>query len=121
MTQDKNALKFAGRLFLEFDKMHTDIQNEGERLKEVNDVLQSLCDGDLGKIKLGFFKKLFKDSQFSRINRRILYKVLGDVEILNRELHGNGNVKKKTEYLYACKLLRLRCRSGSLCERAQSR
>jgi hypothetical protein len=87
MTQDKNALKFAGRLFLEFDKMHTDFQNEGERLKEVNEVLQSLCEGDLGKINLPFFKKLFHNSKFNSINRRILYKVLGDVDILNRELH----------------------------------
>lgn len=84
-------------------------------------MFEILCGGDQGKIKLSFFKILFKESKFSDINRKILYKILGDPDILSKELHFNGNVKKKGEYMFSCKLMRLRCRSSTLCERAQCR
>jgi hypothetical protein len=121
ITQDKNAIKFAGRLFVDY---HRQFGGDGplqDRLSEVTRVLEAHCGGVKGKINLHFFRVLFKESPFSRTNREIFAKVLGDPCILRKELYYNGNVKNKAAYAYACKFMRIRCRSAILSERAQTR
>jgi hypothetical protein len=78
MPQDKNALKFILRVFIDNFSQYINLDTDKHLVEDVHNAYQNLCDGNQAHLNLSLLKYLFNESIYNQTHRRILDSVLSN-------------------------------------------